>query len=120
MKESTYLANSYVVAISYSSLCLKKKRKLSQVQHQAVLDSPLFYLIPAILCSNLSFECKIIYPNYRLNSLARRNYIASNLQNSQVEVSFCTLRNTPVDLAKVYYYYLDSFPIYTITIKIKF
>ena len=43
----------------------------------------------------------IVYPHYRLNSLARRNYIASNLQNSQVEVCFCALRNTPVDLYKV-------------------
>ena len=51
----------------------------------------------------------IIIPNYRRNSLARRNYIASNLQNSHVEVCICALRNTPVDLAKVYY--LDSFAI---------
>ena len=35
--------------------------------------------------------------------------MASNLQNSQVEVCFCALRNTPVDLAKVYY--LESFAI---------
>ena len=47
--------------------------------------------------------------NHRRNSLARRNYIASNLQNSQVEVCFCALRNTPVDLAKVYY--LESFAV---------
>ena len=45
----------------------------------------------------------------KLSRFARRNYIASNLQNSQVEVCFCALRNTPVDLAKVYY--LDSFAI---------
>ena len=50
-----------------------------------------------------------IIPNHLRHSLARRNYIASNLQNSQVEVCFCALRNTPVDLAKVYY--LDSFAI---------
>ena len=50
-----------------------------------------------------------LYPNHRLNSLSLRNYIAGNLQNSQVEVYFCALRNTPVDLAKVYY--LGSFPI---------
>ena len=47
--------------------------------------------------------------NHRRNSLARRNYIANNLQNSQVEVCFCAWRNTPVDLAKVYF--LDSFAI---------
>ena len=52
----------------------------------------------------------IIWRNFRDNSLARRNYIASNLQNSQVEVWFCALRNTPLDLAKVYY--LESFAIY--------
>ena len=52
---------------------------------------------------------KYIIPNHRRNSLGLRNYIASNLQNSQVEVCFCTLRNTPVDLAKVYY--LDRFVI---------
>ena len=49
----------------------------------------------------------VLIPNHRRNSLARRNYIASNLQNSKVEVSSCALRNTPVDLAKVHY--LDSF-----------
>ena len=41
--------------------------------------------------------------NFRDNSLAQRNYIANNLQNSQVEVCSCALRNTPVDLAKAYY-----------------
>ena len=45
----------------------------------------------------------------RYYSLARRYSIASNLQNSQVGVCICALRNTPVDLAKVYY--LDSFAI---------
>ena len=57
--------------------------------------------------------CKIYpnehFPNKKNNSLARRKYIASNLQNSQVEVCFCALRNTPVDLTKVYY--LESFAI---------
>ena len=52
-------------------------------------------------------------PSIVLIQIARLNYIASNLQNSQVEVCFYALRNTPVELAKVYYYYLDSFPIYT-------
>ena len=56
----------------------------------------------------------IIYRNHRRNALTRRNYIASNLQNSQVEVHFCALRNTPVDLAKLHNLY--SFPIYTSTI----
>ena len=51
-----------------------------------------------------------IYPNHRRNKLARRNYIASNLQDSQVEVCFCVLRIPPVDLAKVHY--LDGFSIY--------
>ena len=51
-----------------------------------------------------------IWRNFRDNSLARRNYIASNLQISQVEICFCALRNTPLDLAKVYY--LESFAIY--------
>ena len=45
----------------------------------------------------------LLQRNFRVNSLARRNYIAGNLQNSQVGVCFCALRNTPVDLAKVYY-----------------
>ena len=51
-----------------------------------------------------------VYPNYCLNSLAWCNYIASNLQNSQVEDVFCMLHNMPVDLAKVHY--LNSFPIH--------
>ena len=38
---------------------------------------------------------KHVIPNHCRNSLARRNYIVSNLQNSQVEVCFCALRNTP-------------------------
>ena len=50
----------------------------------------------------------IVYPNHRRNSFAWHNYIASNLQNSQVEVCFCALRNTPVYLAKVHY--LNTFP----------
>ena len=35
-----------------------------------------------------------IIPNHRRNALARRNYITSNLQNSQVEVCFarCAIR----------------------------
>ena len=48
-------------------------------------------------------------PNIVVMDSRGENYIASNLQNSQVEVCFCTLRNTPVDLAKVHY--RDSFPI---------
>ena len=40
-------------------------------------------------------------------------YIASNLQDSQVEVCFCALRNKPVDLARVHY--LDSFPIHSVS-----
>ena len=51
-----------------------------------------------------------IYPNHRHNTLAWCNYIASNLQDSQVEVCFCALRIPPVDLAKVHY--LDGFSIY--------
>ena len=45
----------------------------------------------------------LVYPNHRRNTLARRNYIASNLQDSQVEVCFCALRIPPVDLVKVHY-----------------
>ena len=50
-----------------------------------------------------------VYPNYCLNSVVQCNYIASNLQNSQIEVCFCMLCNMRVDLAKLYY--LNSFPI---------
>ena len=59
------------------------------------------------------YMCVYIYPNHRRNTLARRNYIASNLQDSQVEVCFCALRIPPVDLAKVHY--LDGFYIYILT-----
>ena len=47
----------------------------------------------------------VLFLNHRLKTLARRNYIAtaSNLQNSQVEVCFFALLNSPVDLAKVHY-----------------
>ena len=43
-----------------------------------------------------------------------RGVIANNLQNSLVEICFCTLCNTPVDVAKVYY--LDSFAIVMYTL----
>ena len=38
---------------------------------------------------------------YLPRALARRNYIANKLKNSHVEICFCALCNTPVDLLKV-------------------
>ena len=46
----------------------------------------------------------MLYPYYLLYPFTRRNYIASNLQDSQVEVYFYALRNTPADLARVHYH----------------
>ena len=47
------------------------------------------------------FFTKSINNYYLLWALTRRNYIANNLKNSHVEVCFCALRNTPVELFKV-------------------
>ena len=55
---------------------------------------------PVIFTSSIVYIVHCI--NYYLpRALGRRNYIANNLQNSHVEMHFCALRNTPVDLLKV-------------------
>ena len=73
-------------------------------------------LVNCIIDSVKILEEILHMANFRDNSLPRRNYIVSNLQSSQVEVCFCALRNTPVDLAKVYY--LESLVIkFMLTIK---
>ena len=70
----------------------------------------IFSIVSFLYISITDHAIYIIKYTAKHYSLARRNYIANNLQNSQVEVWFCALRNTPVNLAKVYY--LESFAIH--------
>ena len=52
----------------------------------------MFVMLQCVYC--------VIFNNYLQRAPRLTYYITNNLQNSNFELCFCTLRNTPVDLLK--------------------